>query len=205
MSILARARKVVNAFVGGVFALLWNLFLILLMWALMQSAIGHLRYLLADAPVLMQRVDEAMNLKEDDPFLIRLPLDWRHGMQIESRDTDYTLVPVAGSGGRLIVAREGHAQESERQTLQTLRGRAIGRGLFGDWDAGEMDSTVHLQSEFRRIGLEVPDNALLLVVDWHFTFDEYWQMALGLVAFVILLVLAARALMAVRRRLAAEG
>jgi len=190
MSILARAGNVVHACISGVVRLFWVVLGGAVLLLMMGSAIGHYHYLMADAPKLIQRVDEALTLEEDEPFLIRLPLDWKRGLQIDSSTRAYTLVPVAGSGGRLIVARDGHVQKTEKTVLQTMRGRTMGRDVFGKWDAGDLDSAVNVQSEFRRIGVDIPEDALLLVVDWEFGFDEYWQMALGTVALVIVLIAA---------------
>jgi len=198
-AVLSRARVLLNAFGNGVFRVLWYLLLVLLVVGFVRSAMGHLHYLLSAEPRLLTTVEEALKLSADEPFLLRLPLDWEHGLQIEARTSAYTLVPVRGAHGRLIVARKGHAQPAEMLRPQQLQGRVVGRGLFGDWDGGELDSSIDLVSEFHRIGYEVPEDALLLVVDWPFDGNAVWQLTVGLVVLVILVAGVVRFLLRLRR------
>jgi len=164
--------------------------LLVLGFLLMCMDIGwrHMRYLFADEPQLVTAQEATVQWRADAPFHVRLPLDWNHAVRHVSSHHDYTLVPVAGTGARLVTVFPGRPEPKTLGRVPELYGRIIGAGWFGDWDAGEIDTEIQLQDEFASIGVKAPPNALLMVPGWHFTLDEYWQIFLGLAAVVVILL-----------------
>jgi len=168
-------------FVGGLLVLGFLLMCMDIGW-------GHMRYLFADEPQLVTGQAATIQWRADTRFHARLPLDWNHAVHHVSSRRDYTLVPVAGTGARLVTVFPGRAEPKTLGRAPELHGRIIGAGWFGDWDAGEIGTGIRLQDEFAAIGVKAPPNALLMVPGWHFTLDEYWQICLGLAAVVVILL-----------------
>ena len=162
--------------------------LIVLVALLMFVDVGwrHARYYLSDR-VTATQVAETLSWRADAPFWARLWLDWDHAVHHQSPDHDYTLVPVDGTGGRLAVVLPGAPDEDAVGAMPTLEGRIVGPNWFGEWDAGELDTGVHLRDELAKAGMKAPPDALLLVPGWRASLDDIWQMFLGAFTFLGLL------------------
>ncbi len=181
--------RMIEHAIGRLVSLGVTLFVLLLLVSFIDRAWGHLGYLLADEPPLVTRLEQTLGWRADQPFHARLPLDWAHAVHYLDLHANYTLVPVTGSGGRVVAILPGHMTRAALGDAPELNGRLIGPDLFGDWDAGELDTSVPLQEEMRRVGVVAPNDALLMVPGWRFGFDAWWQTLVG-VGLMLLLLLA---------------
>lgn len=149
----------------------------------------HANYYLADR-VTATEVAETLSWRADTPFQARLRLDWNHAVHHADKDHDYTLVPIYGAGGRLAVIMAGSPDQDTVGLMPTLEGRIVGPNWFGEWDAGELSTEVHLRGDLAKSGMRAAPDALLLVPGWRPTLDSIWQMFLAAVTFLVMMVFA---------------
>jgi hypothetical protein len=187
--IFHQAATRVRMLLSRVARFLGGMVVILFLIAASDTAWRHLSYALSEEPSLATGLEQTAQWRADQPFRARLPFDWRHAVHHVDRRHEYTLVPVAGAGLRLIAILPGAVSPKVLGDAPELKGRLVGMGWMGNWDAGELDTEIQLQDEFAPARLKVPPDALLMVPGWRFTLDEYWQVALGAGALIVLFLL----------------